>query len=92
MSAQLTHHAQARLRQRAIPEAVIDLLIDYGTPLKTWGGAQKLFFDKSARKTVWKRHAEVLAGKEKCLNCYVVVADDCVITAGYLNHKKLTKR
>jgi len=45
----LTHHAAVRLQQRAIPPYVIEFLERFGTGARC-GGADRLFFDKAARK------------------------------------------
>ncbi len=81
----LTHHAEARLQQRAIPPFVVDLLERCGSTIRC-GGADRLFFDKAARKRL-ERHlggARSLRLVEKWLNIYLVISDHGgVVTAGY---------
>ena len=45
----LTHHAAARRQQRASPAFIIELLEVCGSERRC-GGAEKLIFDKAARK------------------------------------------
>ena len=49
MSSGLTIHASQRLAQRGIPRMVIDLLERFGSSMRC-GGAERLFFDKAARR------------------------------------------
>lgn len=80
----VTVHAAARMQQRAIPLAAIDLLLDYGASTRS-RGAENFFFDKAARRRV----AEDLGNFEsrrvaRLLNAYAVVSDDgTLITAAW---------
>ncbi|ABM40094.1 hypothetical protein [Polaromonas naphthalenivorans] len=80
----MTHHAQVRSRQRAIPGLLIDLLLQFGVSERAGNGASKVFFDKTARRRV-QAYAEPLASLlEDHLDLYVVVAaDSSVITVGH---------
>ncbi|CAX25023.1 conserved protein of unknown function [Methylorubrum extorquens DM4] len=79
----ITTHARERLQQRAIPPLVIELLEDFGSPIRA-GGAERLIFDKAARRRL-TRHLggpRSLRMIEPWLNVYAVVADDgCLVTA-----------
>jgi hypothetical protein len=81
----LTRHAEARLQQRAIPPFVLELLERCGSTIRC-GGADRLFFDKAARKRL-ERHlggSRSLRIVEKWLNVYAVVADHGgVVTVGH---------
>lgn len=81
----LTRHAEARLRQRAIPPFVVDLLECCGSTIRC-GGADRLFFDKAAKKRL-ERHlggARSLRVVEKWLGVYAVISDNgSVVTAGH---------
>lgn len=93
MTTQLSRHASVRLQQRGIPAFVIELLEACGSEHRC-GGAEKLFFDKAARKRL-KRY---LGGErslrlvERWLNVYAVVGDNgSVVTTAhkskrYCNH------
>lgn len=80
----LTHHAQTRSRQRAIPALLIDLLLQFGATEKAGGGTCKVFFDKAARRKV-QTYAGPLAGMlEEHLDVYAVVsADNSIVTVGH---------
>lgn len=80
----ITQHAKARSQQRGIPPLLIDLLLQFGATEKAPGGAEKVYFDKSARKRI-KAYAGSLAGLlEQHLNIYAVIGDgDGVVTIGH---------
>lgn len=44
-----TSHASARLQQRAIPVRIVDLLEEFGSSMRSHG-ADRLFFDKAAKR------------------------------------------
>jgi hypothetical protein len=73
----MTRHAQSRIQQRTIPAFVIDLLERCGSTMRC-GGAERLFFDKAARKRL--RH--YLGGHhgmrliEPWLTVYAVIGDN----------------
>ncbi len=81
---QMSHHAEVRRQQRAIPPMVIDLLTQFGKTEPAGDGTRKVFFDKSARRKV-KAYAGPLAGLlEPHLDVYAVVADDeKLVTIGH---------
>ena len=80
----LTKHAQARSHQRAIPELLIDLLLQFGATQKSGGGTFKVFFDKAARRRL-QAYAGPLAGLlGEHLDVYAVVsADSSIVTVGH---------
>ncbi|MGF3027382.1 hypothetical protein ACQVP2_31810 [Methylobacterium aquaticum] len=72
----LSHHAQQRLQQRAIPPLVVEYLEQFGSSMRC-GGAERLFFDKESRRRL-SRHvggARGLRTIEQWLDVYVVVGD-----------------
>lgn len=79
-----SRHASERSQQRAIPEMMIDLLLQFGSSESAGSGAKKMFFDKPSRKRV-KAYAGPLAGfLEEHLDVYVVVSSDMnIITVGH---------
>lgn len=87
----LTRHAAVRLQQRAIPAFIIELLEVCGSERRC-GGAEKLIFDKAARKRL-KRH---LGGErsfrivEPWLNVYAIIGDNgsIVTTADMTRHHR----
>ena len=79
-----THHAQARMQQRAIPDAAIEALLAFGTPHRR-GHADVYCLDRRGRARAaeamgWAGYRRI----EKALDAYVVMGDDgCVITAAH---------
>jgi hypothetical protein len=80
----LTHHAQARTQQRAIPRLVLDLLLQFGAREPAPNAAEMVFFDKTARKRV-ASYAGALANRlNEHLDVYAIVGnDERVITTGH---------
>ena len=81
-SAPLTRHAQRRSKDRSIPQAIIDALIDFGDQQPAGPGSEAYFFTKRS----WKRYAAYLGPQarhfENYRSAYVVVGSDGgVITA-----------
>ena len=81
-----SHHAARRAQQRAIPAAVVDVLLDYGDRLAAGGGAEIVRLSARVFKELavelipatWRRHARTLR------TAYAVVgADGTVITVGH---------
>ena len=86
--ASFTAHAARRLQQRAIPPHVVDLLELCGS-IERCGQADKLFFDKAAKRRL-TRH---LGGKrglkliEPWLSVYAVIGDNGkIVTVGHRYH------
>lgn len=88
---QLTKHAQTRSQQRAIPQMLIDLLLEFGSSERSGSGVSKVFFDKASRRKV-KAYAGPLARiLDDHLDIYAVVADDLtVITTGHRTQRFAT--
>jgi len=84
MTLSLTDHAAIRMRQRAIPVAALDLLLDFGSTARG-RGADSFFFDKKARRRLTAAFdAKELRGFQPYLNAYAVVADDgAIITVAH---------
>lgn len=73
----MSHHAQVRLQQRAIPPIVVDLLDEFGSRFRS-SGAEKVIFDKPAIKRM-RRHLggdRSLRLVKRWLGVYVVIGDD----------------
>jgi hypothetical protein len=72
-----TFHADTRLRQRAIPPFMIELLERFGSEMRC-GGADRLFFDKAAIKRLLRHMGgrRSLRHVEPWLNVYIVVGDN----------------
>ena len=81
---QLSRHANERSHQRAIPEMMIDLLLQFGSSESAGSGVSKVFFDKTSRRRI-KAYAGSLAGLlDEHLDVYAVVSSEMkVITVGH---------
>ena len=88
---QLTKHAQTRSQQRAIPQMLIDLLLEFDSSERSGSGVSKVFFDKASRRKV-KAYAGPLARiLDDHLDIYAVVTDDLtVITTGHRTQRFAT--
>jgi hypothetical protein len=73
----VTHHASERLQQRAVPPFIIELLERFGSTMRC-GGAERLFFDKAARKRLEQHMGGPRSFRhvEPWLNVYVVMGDN----------------
>jgi len=81
----LSHHAQRRMQQRAIPPRLIDWLFAYGTRVHDHQGAQIRYFDRAAKRRLTEAvPVHQRAQLDQKLNAYLVQATDgTVITIGY---------
>ena len=83
----LTNHAATRSKQRAIPNFVVDLILDHGARVRR-NGADIVFLDKRARNNLRRElGARILARIEDQLDVYVVEEDGVVITVGHRLNK-----
>jgi len=76
-AAGLTAHASTRLQQRSIPGFVVELLERCGSETRC-GKADRLFFDKAARKRLRRHLGGDRAMKliDRWMGVYAVVGDD----------------
>ena len=80
----LTKHAEQRMGQRSISPLIVDWLLDYGATKHDKHGAEVMYFDKISRKNLTRAVGKPVVGQlAKQLSAYIVVGDNCVITAGY---------
>ncbi len=82
----LTHHAQQRLQQRAIPEWIIDLLDAFGHYHYIGNGLVCIHLSKRALNRI-KEHCDSHLWKAviNCCGAYVIesVSDRAVVTVGW---------
>ena len=85
MNTQFTRHARARLQQRSIPLAVVDLLQDFGRESYCGRGAIRYVFDRGARASLRRQFSrDQLRQIEPWLNVYAVVGDvGQIVTVAY---------
>lgn len=81
----LSRHAQKRLQQRGIPEAFVDVLMDFGVTQHIRHGAEVVYLRRKERRML----RNCLAARElprHFQNAYLVVSTDGqIITAGHRN-------
>jgi hypothetical protein len=80
----LSRHARRRLQQRSIPMSVLDLLEEFASVSRSHG-AERLFFDKAARRRL-RRELSTDAARfyERHMNVYAVLSDSgTIITVGH---------
>lgn len=84
MNATLTDHANARLKQRGIPRAILDRLLSYGRKVHDHHGAEVVFFDRRARQLLRDvcGTGEFIKIEPKLDTYAVVGGDGVVITVG----------
>lgn len=79
-----TKHARVRSQQRGIPPLIVEWLMEFGATTRSHG-AEKVFFDKSARQRLKKTFGEkVIDRLGDLLDTYLVVGDDqTLVTVAY---------
>jgi hypothetical protein len=79
-----TRHAAVRSKQRGIPPLMIDLLREFGARQPAGQGAQKVFFDKVARRRLRAYAGPMAPLLEQHLDVYAVMSNsDEVITVAH---------
>lgn len=85
----LTQHARKRIQQRAIPQAVIDLLLDLGVTEHRNKGLDMFYFDKDgkhAAMSLMKKNG--LTQLDHCLNAFLLESGDGrIVTVGHRTRK-----
>lgn len=89
---QLSNHAVAQMRQRAISETTVDYLVEWGRKVYDHRGAVIHYFDKSTRAQLLKHVGEQQAKQiERQLDAYAVVSTKGeVITVGH-RYKRINR-
>ena len=87
----LTSHARARMQQRGIPGATLEVLLDFGSAKPAGGGRDIVFFDKKARQRLARANAVAAAEAERVCRSYAIVeSDGTVITVGH-RHRRIPR-
>lgn len=81
----LTRHASCRAQQRSIPEAVIELLLDFGEATYAGFGADRYTFSKRNWRAVAAHLGLKAKHYERYRSAYIVIAANCVITVGWFH-------
>lgn len=93
MSTGLTVHARERLQQRAIPPLLVELLERFGSSIRC-GGADKLFFDKAAKRRLkdYLGGTRGLRAIEPWLGVYMILGDDGLVVTAAHQVKRFRRR
>lgn len=89
---QLSNHALAQMRQRAISESTVDYLIEWGRKAYDHRGGVIRYFDKASRTQLLRYLGQERAKElETQLDAYVVVSTGgTVITVGH-RYKRINR-
>ncbi len=89
---QLSNHAVAQMRQRAISESTVDYLIEWGRKAYDHRGGVVRYFDKASRTQLLRHVGQERAKElETQLDAYVVVSTGgTVITVGH-RYKRINR-
>ena len=78
-----TAHAKVRMQQRAIPQSIVNLLLDYGERAPAGRGGEIFYFGKRGQRRVLRSKGPAFSRRlEGHWRDYVVVADGQVVTCG----------
>jgi hypothetical protein len=84
LTAPLTAHARARMQQRGISLAALDLLLEFGREAHDHRGCRIVRFDKRSRRRAARALGPLFPRFERSLGAYAVLGpDDAVITVGH---------
>ena len=81
-----SNHALKRIRQRSIPETVVNLILAYGEEFPAGGGARiiKIVTRLAKKNFILAVESAGLQRKENWTNAYLIIGkDNAIITAGY---------
>jgi hypothetical protein len=84
MTSYFTDHARARMQQRGISAAAIDLLFSYGASAHDHHGGEIVYFDKSARARLASTNPAAARAAARLSRTYAIVGSDgMVVTVGH---------
>jgi hypothetical protein len=87
-----TPHARARMQQRGIHAAAVELLIRYGRSAPAGDGCELVFFDKAARARLSRDDPTAARHAERLCHTYAVVDNDgAVVTVGH-RYRRILRR
>ena len=80
-----SQHAKVRSQQRCIPDAIRDLLIDFGKTTPAGSSSERFTFDKKSWRSVQRYLGAQAKHFEKYRNVYVILSSDgTVVTEGWM--------
>ncbi|SFQ05150.1 hypothetical protein [Tranquillimonas alkanivorans] len=81
---QLTQHARHRAAQRAVPQPVIGLILEYGESRHAGQGAQKFALSKASLRDLRRDLGARIPGNiDRYRSAYVVAAEGKVVTVAF---------
>ncbi|RTE66109.1 hypothetical protein EH243_08290 [Amphritea opalescens] len=81
----ITQHARKRLKQRAIPDAMASLIINYGKEMYQKGGTYKYQLTKRDAKHLKQDLNRVLNHLDSLSDTYLIESEDGrIITVGHI--------
>lgn len=84
-------HWEARLQQRGIPLAAIDLVLEYGETIHDHHGAEIIYLPSRAKKRIAKEIGPHQVPRlDKALDIYVVLTGTGIATVGH-RYKRLNR-
>ena len=81
----LSHHAQQRSQQRAIPPSVIEILLDFGMVEHSNRGLEILYFNKDGKRAAMMQMKAIgMRNSDHYLNAYLLESSDGnIVTVGH---------
>jgi hypothetical protein len=76
-----THHAEARARQRGIPEALLRIVEECGNVTQAPGGAEQIFFGRREAEQLRKELKPILQIIDKAQGTAIIVSAGRILTA-----------
>ncbi len=76
-----THHAEARARQRGLPEALLRIVEECGSVTSAPGGAEQIFFGRREAEHLRKELKRILQIIDKAQGTAIIVSADRILTA-----------
>lgn len=85
----LSHHAQQRSQQRAIPASVIEILLDLGVVEHSKRGLEMLYFTKNGKHAaMMQMKADGMRRSDHYLNAFLIESSDGnIVTVGHRTKK-----
>ena len=84
MDTWFTDHARARMQQRGISAAAIDVLLNYGRSSHDHQGCELVYFDKATRARLARDNPAALRKAQRVCRTYAVLGPDgAVLTVGH---------
>ncbi|MBW1689896.1 MAG: hypothetical protein DRG87_02745 [Deltaproteobacteria bacterium] len=75
-SMKVSNHANKRSQQRGIPKDYIDLILEYGTPVRRQGDTLEYRLHKKDRDRLVKHLKQLINSIDRCTNKAVLVDSD----------------